>query len=408
MQKAVFLIGLVFLVAVIHFYYAPTGNGALKQVQPAADKSEIVAPEKSFQASGNWKQYRKTKGLAGSVAKLPNKEPQLIWSFNTGFPLKSGPLVASGVVYVVAKKGLIVSVDLHTGKKLWQYCYCEPVTGTGLLLENGASVTHFIGTQRGNLYATNAANGTPLFSFKTQDKINGSPVVFKTHEGNDQMVVFGSHDCFVYSIDPTSGKLNWKFETDNYQNGAPAQIGNNAFLGGCDGLLRAINPQTGSQSFELELGSYIPASPACFGEMAYVALHEGEIVAIDSANQEIKWRFKADEKTEFLISPLVNDEFVIAVSRKGKIQILNRDSGELLRTISHTAEIISEPVIDQKRLFLADSDGSLVTYELSTGIKLWQKLHGASVEAPVAVLDNAILVADMQGSLSLYGWKNKD
>lgn len=418
MQKAVFLFGIVLLAVVVRFYYAPaensltenstTENASIKQAKSDLENSETSPFKKAFQAFGEWKQYRKSKSLSGYVEKLPQKKTELIWSLNIGFPLKSGPLVYSGKAYVVAKKGLIVAIDIMTGKKLWQHCYCEPTTGTGLLLENGDSVTHFIGTQKGNFHATNAIKGTPLFNFKTQDQINGSPIVLNMHKGKKQTVIFGSHDCFIYSIDSTSGKLNWKFETDNYQNGTPAQIGNNIFLGGCDGFLRAINPETGSQSFKIELGSYIPASPACYGEMLYIALHEGEIVAVDSASKTIKWRFKADEKSEFLISPLVNDEFVIAVSRKGKILVLDRATGKLFRTINHNAEIISEPVIDQKLLFVADSDGNLIAYELSTGRKLWQKLHGASVEAPVAVLDNAILVADMEGALSLYGWNNKD
>ncbi len=406
MQKAVFLSGLIFLIAVIHFYYLPTDIAPEIGNSSGLDKSESQAVQKAFVPSGSWPQYRKYENLPGSVEKIPEQAPELIWRYNTGFPLKSGPLVNSGKAFVVAKKGLIVAVDLIAGKKLWQHCYCEPVTASGLLLENASSTIHFIGTQKGNLYATDAANGNPLFSFKTQDKINGAPAVFKSEQSNSQMVVFGSYDCFIYSIDPITGKMNWKLETDNYQNGTPSRIGKNLFIGGCDGFLRAINPETGSQTFSISLGGYIPSSPACLDEMVYVALHEGEIVALDSSKKEIKWRLKPDEESEFLISPLVNDEFVIIASRKGKIKILDRETGLLQRSINHPSEIISEPVIDKKSIFLADSDGNLVAYDLTTGKKIWQKLHGASVEAPVALIDNALLVADMEGTLSLYGWKN--
>ena len=61
-------------------------------------------------------------------------------------------------------------------------------------------------------------------------------------------VYFGSGDGNVYSLDAASGKLNWKFQTEDVVHASPAASNGVIFIGSWDSYFYAIDASTGKQN----------------------------------------------------------------------------------------------------------------------------------------------------------------
>jgi outer membrane protein assembly factor BamB len=409
MHKLVFLLGIIMLALVAYF------GGAFQPHLPGETSTEQVIQEESTSFAvntaakkpqntpeGDWQQYRHLRNLSGRVDAVLPVKPVLSWKIAAGTPIKSAPLVKDDRVFITTQKGLIAAVNLHTGKKLWQYCFCEPVAATGLWLETDEGLHYFIGSERGNFFAVNADSGAGVFSFKTKGPINGGATYYNNDSRKASQVLFGSHDAFLYCLDSASGELIWKLETDNYVNGTPAFVDDLLFLGGCDGFLRAIDPATGSESWAIDLESYIPASPAVEGSVIYVALHDGMLVAIDSKSKKKLWQFKGNQNSEFYTPPVISKNFVVIADADGRVHVINKTDGSLARTVSLAGKVKSEPLADDDSFIIADLDGNIYCYSLTQDKLNWKIQHGSPVAAPLTLIKNGLLVGDLDGFVSLY------
>jgi eukaryotic-like serine/threonine-protein kinase len=76
----------------------------------------------------------------------------------------------------------------------------------------------FIGDLDGVVHAVNAADGKPVWTYKTKSEIKSSPVVV------GDLLLMGSYDGSLYALGTADGKLRWSFATDNYVHGVPCVV----------------------------------------------------------------------------------------------------------------------------------------------------------------------------------------
>jgi len=149
------------------------------------------------------------------------------WTFPTGDRIVSSPIHKDGVIYFGSDDGNVYAVDAADGRQLWKRRTGGPIAATPAL----AGDLVYVGSYDGNFYALEAKSGATRWKFATGgerrfeaknlhgmlpknqtiadpfDVFLSSPVV----AGGS--VFFGSGDGNVYSLDAASGALNWKFET---------------------------------------------------------------------------------------------------------------------------------------------------------------------------------------------------
>src|SRR5690606_14608992 len=133
-----------------------------------------------------------------------------------------------------------------------------PIESSPLVLGNSV----YIGSSDGFLYALDAAKGTVLWKFETEDKILGGPNWVQAPDGKGTRILAGSYDFRLYSFDADTGKTDWTYETGNYINGTPAVAEGKTVFGGCDALLHVISLKDGQKIKEVEAGAYIAGSGA--------------------------------------------------------------------------------------------------------------------------------------------------
>src|SRR3954449_13391488 len=70
---------------------------------------------------GSWPMFRGSPSLVGVAAgKLPDA-PSLLWSFKTEGPVKSSAAIDGGRTFVGSDDGNVYALDVANGKKVWSF-----------------------------------------------------------------------------------------------------------------------------------------------------------------------------------------------------------------------------------------------------------------------------------------------
>jgi len=112
--------------------------------------------------------------------------------------------------------------------------------------------------------------------------------------GDDGSVYFGSLDLNVYSVN-ARGKLRWKQPAGNFVASSPGIGGDGTvYVGSFDGSLYAFAGATGRVRWRFETDEHVYASPALGAGLIYIASTDGSVYAVDRSGRE-RWRYDTGE-----------------------------------------------------------------------------------------------------------------
>lgn len=148
----------------------------------------------------------------------------------------------------------------------------EPVRAGGRLL---------VGTSAG-LVALAAGSGEPLWR-RFADATVFSPTVIA-----DRAFV-ASRDGVMRAIDARSGRLLWRRRFDGWLY-PPAFQDGVLVTGGQQATLTGLDPDTGAIRWQRELGQELVYRPVAGRDAVFVTTFAGEVLAIDAALGEVRWR----------------------------------------------------------------------------------------------------------------------
>jgi outer membrane protein assembly factor BamB len=198
----------------------------------------------------------------------PQKLHRVKWKFPTGDRVVSSPVYKDGVVYFGSDDGNVYAVNAADGLQLWKRNTGGPVPSTPAAV--GDLV--YVASYDGKFYAFDARTGATRWKFTTGgerrfeakgihgllprnqtipdafDVFLSSPV---TAGGS---VYFGSGDGNVYALDAMSGALRWKFQTNDVVHASPAYADGVVFFGSWDSYFYAVDAATGKEKWRFHGG----------------------------------------------------------------------------------------------------------------------------------------------------------
>jgi eukaryotic-like serine/threonine-protein kinase len=181
--------------------------------------------------------------------------------------------------------GYLYAVDTKTGKLNWRWASQGAKEGKGItstvLVKDGV---FYFGANDGNLYAIKADDQSTLWTFKTENEINSSPIM------DDQGTIFiGGTDNKFYAVDSKTGKEKWAFGTQGPVRSIPALYKNLVLFGAGDGdgHVYAIDKTTGKEFWKFKTGPKsdpdwpggIDADPLVDGNRFYIASGDRNLYA---------------------------------------------------------------------------------------------------------------------------------
>ena len=368
-----------------------------REQSTGADRDHVTAPKT---APASWPVFRGNPELTGvaPAGSVPDNL-RLRWVAMTGAAVTSSPVVGRGRVFVGSQDGAVYAFDLVSGAQVWR---CD--TGAAIeappLLAGDAVV---IGNSDGILYALEAGTGQELWQYHTGDRILGAANTASSAAGQ-QTVVVGSYDSHLHCVELATGKPLWTLESENYINGAPAVTGAGIVFGGCDGMIRIAAAADGVELGHVPVGSYIPGSVCVRDGTAYIGHYDGEVVAVDLANQQVLWRYsRTQNPAPFFSSPAAAAAALVIGSRDALITCLDPAQGRLLWTFRARDAVDSSPVICGDRVVCGSDDGRLYVLALTDGSLVWSYEIGAAIGSSPAVTAGMVVVGAADGGVYAFG-----
>ena len=389
----------------------------IKTIISATATALLVLINIQLVAQDCWPSFRGDAQFSGrSEAAIP-RDPSLLWTFKTSDAVKAAPVVCNGVIVVGSADGNVYGITLD-GKLKWKIN-----TGSGIeapaMIQNEIA---YVGNYEGKVFAIEVATGRTLWTYATEGQIMGAVNYWEPGSGGRSsagksttgksgpvgggVVVVGSYDYYLHGIDAATGKGLWKYEADNFLNGAPAIFDGVAVFGGCDGLLHQVRVKDGTLVSRKEVASYIAGSVAVDKGITYVGDYDGKFTCMELSSGRELWSFK-DDATDlpFIAAPSLSNDRVYIGSRDRHVYSFDKKSGKLVWKVNAGGRVDAAPVLVKEELIVATMRGDLLIMNAADGLTRWSYELGSGVTGNPAVIDGYIIAGADDGRIYCFGKK---
>jgi outer membrane protein assembly factor BamB len=252
-----------------------------------------------------------------------------------------------GIVAVGQQLTQLWSADIGEGTAYRYRIPCPPIVAAGAVFSMGAD---------GTVSAFDIRNGANLWSASIRPKGSRSINVGGGISHADGHVYAATGLGEVICFDGKSGTIRWRQPL-----GVPARSG-----------------------------------PCIAGGHIFVSLIDSSIVGLDQHNGTTLWSHQARNPLTGVLglpAPAASGTVVVAGFGSGDLLALNTDSGEVLWSdnlgatgtgLSQLSAIVGLPVIDQERVYVGSLGGIVLSLDLPTGRRLWEKDFATDQTAWVA------------------------
>ena len=204
-------------------------------------------------------------------------------------------------------------------------------------------------------------------------------------------------------------------KNERQQNQLPLKVvGDKIYLANEQGAIGVMDLHSGKVLWQTDLDERIAAGPGYGGGIVVVANNKAEVIAIKEGASEPLWRQKVS--SEVLTEPLVNEDKVFIQTIDGKVFALAKDTGKKLWVDSReipplTLRGNSKPLIVKNKLLVGFSTGELVAYNMESGKVIWDAAIAVSsgrtdlerivdIDGLFAVNGDTVYVASYQGKIA--------
>ncbi len=351
----------------------PSAHGC----SPVGQAHLISSLTRAPSSQGEWPMFHGDLSRNGVVPTSDGNLLTLAWSYCTGGPIFSSPIVQNGLVYSASTNNTLTALNIRTGTVAWRFqadsaFYSTPALQNGLLY--AASVN-------GSLYALNAAtgqvrwqrpSGIPGGKFWSSPAVaDGLVLVGVASSLNERPKIAGR----LLAFDAMTGKQRWQVFT--MAHGAP--------------------------------GGGIWSSPAIdlVHGIVYVATGDPDdgVQALTLQNGQLLWHWRSVAKdvadTDIGAGPALYDDqqgnMRVAVGGKdGFIYSLNAQTGQVVWRTHIANQIYSSPAVIQGDLYAVGVlIRSAASWDLTaqTGVPRWQHHIPMIVYASPAIAGQTLYLA---------------
>jgi len=226
-------------------------------------------------------------------------------------------------------------------------------------------------------------------------RLNASPVIA------DGIVYVMDSETRVSAFDAKSGKRIWAsdLEPDNDDDGhIPGGLAyDDGRVFATTGFAEAIamDAKTGKVLWRKNMVAPMRAAPTARGGRLFVVTLNNQLFALNAATGDIIWRHRGLPEVASVLgsaAPAVDRGVVVVPYTSGELLALKVENGRVLwqdalitarRTdvVSSLSGIRGRPVIDRDRVIAVSNAGLLVSIDLRTGRRVWER-EVAGIESP--------------------------
>lgn len=304
--------------------------------------------------------------------------PSVVWHTSVGngvgdYYSNLHPAWQEGMVYAADRSGIVKALDATTGKEKWKVDLSEKqgfFTGNlSALLSGGITLegsTLYIGSERGAVYALNAADGKILWKSQVSGEALSAPVV------SDGLVLIHQSNGILQAFDSQTGSNKWSINLDTPSlslrgESAPAIAYGGAIVGGDNGRVSAVILNQGqiiwqqrisqpSGATEIDRLSDVDTTPVVVNGVIYALAYNGSLVAMDLRSGQIIWKRDIGGVKQLLI----DSGKIYVVDQSDRVSALNTEGGvQIWRQSDLLNRNLTSPVLYNGYLVVGDAEGYL-------------------------------------------------
>ena len=313
------------------------------------------------------------------------------------------PVVDGNRLYVGVERGIFYAVDIHRGKKVWDYTTQGGVQARATVQDQNV----FVPDTKGNVYALDKTTGKVLWVANLDGEIMSAPLYY---DGKLYVVTLAKEFAI---LDPEKGTVLWQVHQRTKDSGFtirksadPVYVDGNILVGYSDGTLVAHDPKDGRVKWGKQLGDRskefhdVDATILVAGKVAYVSSADNHFFALNPNSGAILWEAPMGNVNNALLynealyvtssgivyslkpdsgeilweqnlevaeisAPAVYGNWLTVVATKGKTYFLDRNSGDILHSWFVKGGSYSDPILSENRLFLLSNASRLYGFEFN-------------------------------------------
>jgi eukaryotic-like serine/threonine-protein kinase len=313
--------------------------------------------------------------------------------YNPESRFRSAADMKQALTTVARKTGALIHAAPLTGpmnasgiKPLWSFKCEDEIRGTPVIFQG----LLYIGSYDNNLYALNAADGKFQWKYPTDGGVVTRPAIF---DGN---VYFGSEDKRLHVVSARTGKVIWTYYTNGPIRSSPRIAEGHIFFGSDDGYIHAVNLNTGRMAWRFETADYVRSTPFVARDLVYTGCESGDYYAVDFRG-ELKWRFHA--KRSITSSTVGTEQALYFASMDSTLYALDPRNGWVLWRFRLGKASISTPCIMDDMIFVGASDGFIYAVESRSAKEVWRFRTEHQVNSSPVVYKDSLYCGSVDGNL---------
>lgn len=267
------------------------------------------------------------------------------------------------------------------GEQVWQFQTGGAIASSSPTV---ADETVYIGSDDGNIYALDTADGSEQWSFQTGQALVSAPAV-----AND-MVYIGGQNGTVYALDAESGSVEWTVQTGYSVWSSPTVTEGSVYIGSQDNSMYAYDASDGSEQWAVDTGNRITVKPAVADGTVYIANWDDILFAFDATDGDEEWRVR---NSEGYTSPVVDDGTVYVGSGDGMLYALNTTGGaEKWSFQMGQGELVSRPTVAGDTVYVGGHDDTVYAIDTADATEQWRFQTGHVIHSSPAVVGDTVYV----------------
>lgn len=295
---------------------------------------------------------------------------------------------------VAKKTGALVRMKVPTSpiaaaggiKPLWSFKCEDEIRGTPAIFQG----VLYVGSYDNNLYALNAADGKFQWKYPTDAGIVSRPALF---DGN---IYFGSEDKRLHVVSGRSGKVVWTYYTEAPIRSSPRIAEGHVFIGSDDAHIHAVNLNTGRLAWKFETADAVRSTPYVFNELVYAGCESGDYYAVDFRGG-LKWRFHA--KRAITSSTAGTNAAIYFTSVDSMLYSLDPRNGWVLWRFRLGKASISTPCVIDDLVIVGAADGFIYAVDARNSKEVWRYRTEHQVNGSPVVYKDSVYCGSVDGNM---------
>jgi outer membrane protein assembly factor BamB len=310
----------------------------------------------------------------------------IAWQTGIGRGVSAMPIVQGDLIIAPISGGGIATASASTGDRFWTRRFRGAVAGSPLRVDDRVYFATFY--RGGTIYSLDLHRGRRIWSRNIDGRTSGG-IAFA-----DGVLFVPTDRGEVFALDATNGSVIWRIRYNAVAAQAPIVLDDELVMATEGDSLLRIARGDGAVRARLPLPGMVTAPIVATGDTLILAMSQGVIAAFAERGARELWRHELGAPV--LAAPVPTADGIYVLTRTADLFRLNGGSAVRLAELGGAAT--QSLAVSANGVLVGRLDGTLVFVDRN-GRTVWQQQLNGSIRAPALVYGSAVYAVTLAGRL---------